>query len=263
MASNPVRSLAEVRARIDALDSELLALVDERAALARDVAAAKEARGETGFGLRPAREAALLRGLLARPRKAADDALVIRLWRELMGSSLALQGRFELMVYGGRDVAGMVEQTRRRFGGGPGLTRTDRAETALAAARLIGGVGVLSLYSDTPWWGRMLLEPKLRVFAALPCLAAWGPIQALAVADVEVEPTGADQTFFVSDAEGAVHKVIDDFSRLGAAAELLAEAGGLKLYSLAGYYQADDERLRQAPGRLTGVIGAAPLAFDL
>lgn len=263
MASKPVKSLAEVRARIDVLDAELLALVDERAALAREVAAAKEASGGYRFGLRPAREAALLRALLARPREAAEDGLVIRLWRELMGASLALQGRFELMVYGGRDVPGTIEQARRRFGGAPGLTRTDRAETALSAARLMGGVGVLSLNSDTPWWGRMLLEPKLRVFAALPCLAAWGPIQALAVADVDVEPTGADQTFFVSDADGPVHKVIEDFSRLGAGAEFLADAGGLRLYSLAGYYQADDERLRQAPGRLTGVIGAAPVAFDL
>ncbi len=44
----------------------------------------------------------------------------------------------------------------------------------------------------------------------------------------------------------------------GFAADLLAEAGGLKLFALAGYVQADDGRLARAPGRLSGVIGAAP-----
>ena len=56
-----------------------------------------------------------------------------------------------------------------------------------------GGVAILSLASDTPWWGRLLAEPKLRVFAALPCLNAWGPLNALACAEVAVEPTGRDE----------------------------------------------------------------------
>ena len=40
------------------------------------------------------------------------------------------------------------------------------------------------------------------------------------------------------------------------AAELLGDAGGLRLFELVGYYQSSDERLARAPGRLTGVIGA-------
>jgi hypothetical protein len=47
------------------------------------------------------------------------------------------------------------------------------------------------------------------------------------------------------------------------AATPLAEAGGLKLFVLAGYYQAEDERLARAPGRLSGVIGAAPAPLDV
>ena len=64
-------SLDAVRARIDAVDAELLRLIDERAALAGEVAAAKRAeaaqdeKGAPGFGLRPAREAQVMRRLLA------------------------------------------------------------------------------------------------------------------------------------------------------------------------------------------------------
>jgi chorismate mutase len=94
-AGDATPSLDEVRWRIDAIDGELLALIDERARLAHAVAAAKAAAGDTGkFGLRPGREALIVRKLLAAPRTAAGDALVIRVWRELMSDSLARQGPF-------------------------------------------------------------------------------------------------------------------------------------------------------------------------
>ena len=264
MSDAPPPSLDEVRKRIDAIDADLLRLVAERASLAHAVAAAKAAAGESGrFGLRPGREAMLLRRLLSGARNGASPGLIVRIWRELMGDSLATQGPFHLTVWGGRDTARAVELARLRFGAAPSLRQVARPEDALAAARSLGGVAVCALGSDSAWWGRLLAEPRLKVFAALPCLAAWGPMGALAVAEIEVEPTGADCTFWVTDAPGSAAAIEDAMSRDGAAATLLAEAGGLKLFKLAGFYQADDVRLARAPGRLSGVIGAAPAPLDV
>nr|MEA2799576.1 hypothetical protein [Phenylobacterium sp.] len=262
--AQPPPSLDEVRRRIDAIDAELLRLVVERASLAHVVKAAKAAAGDGGkFGLRPGREAMLLRRLLAGPRNGASPGLIVRVWRELIGDSLATQGPFHLSVWGGRDAARAVEVARLRFGVAPALRQVARPEDALVGARTLGGVAVCALAPDSAWWGRLLAEPKLKVFAALPCLAAWGPMAALAVAEVEVEPTGADNTFWVTDAPGAAGAVEDALSRDGVAATLLVEAGGLKLFTLAGFYQADDPRLARAPGKLSGVIGAAPAPLDV
>lgn len=257
-------SLDEVRARLDEIDAALLGLIDERAGLARVVAAAKAAAGDAGkFGLRPGREAQLLRRLLERPREAASAGLIVRVWRELMADSLSRQGPFHVSVFGGRDPVRVLEAARMRFGVAPAFKPAAKAEDALAAARALGGVGVLALASDSPWWGRLLAEPKLKVFTALPCLAAWGPPSALAVAEVEVEPTGSDVTYWVTDAPGPAAAVEAALARDGAAGDLIADAGGLKLFALAGFYQPDDERLARAPGRLSGVIGAAPAPFDV
>ena len=260
-ASAPA-SLEDVRKRIDAIDAELLRLVDERAGLAKDVAAAKAAAGDAGkFGLRPAREAALLRRLLAN-RKSASPALIVRIWRELIGDSLANQGPFRVAVWGGKDPGRAVELARLRFGGAPPLAQVAKPEDALAVARTLGGVAVCCLAPDNAWWGRLLAEPKLKVIAALPFLTAWGPLSAQAVAEIDVEPTGDDRTFWVTDAPGPAKAIEDVLSRDGVAATLLAETGGLKLFKLAGYYQANDERLARAPGKLSGVIGAAPAPLD-
>jgi chorismate mutase len=265
-ADSPPRSplLEEVRARIDAVDAELLGLLDERASLAAQVAAAKHAAGDgSRFGLRPGREAQVLRRLLAHVRMSADTSLVVRIWRELMGDSLSRQGPFHIAVWGGKAEARMVELARLRFGAAPQLALAAKPDDALAAARTPGGVAVLALAPDSAWWGKLLAQPTLKVFSTLPCLVQWGPLSALAVAEVEVEPTGADMTFWVTDAPGPAMKTLEALGRDGVAGRMLVEAGGLKLFALAGFYQADDERLARAPGRLSGVIGAAPEPLDV
>ena len=261
--TSAAQTLTAVRARLDEIDAHLLALVDERAGLARDVAFAKAAAGDGGkFALRPAREAQLLRALLGSPHQAATPSLITRIWRELISDSLSRQGPFHVSVFGGKGLARAVEVSRMRFGAAPPLTIVAKPEEAIAAAKTLGGVAVLSLSSDIPWWGRLLAEPSLRVFAALPCLNAWGPLNALAAAQVAIEPTGRDITYWVTDAPGSARTIEEALSRDGVAAELLADVGGLKLFALMGFYQAQDERLARAPGRLTGVIGAAPEPLD-
>jgi len=83
------------------------------------------------------------------------------------------------------------------------------------------------------------------------------------VAEVEVEPTGDDRTYWVTDAKGSAAAVEEALGRDGVAATLLVETGGLKLFMLSGFYQADDARLARAPGGLSGVIGAAPAPLDV
>ena len=180
-----------------------------------------------------------------------------------MAESLALQGPFRLVAWGGREPGRVAELARLRFGAAPPLTMLAKPEDALREARERGTVAILPLDPGSAWWGRMLAEPSLRVFAVVPCLSVWGAPSALAVAAVEVEPSGGDATLWVTDAPGKAHQVEAALGERGLAGDILMEAGGLKLFALLGYIQPDDERLAGAPGSLKGVIGAAPPPFDL
>jgi chorismate mutase len=266
MAGPKPPTLDQVRARIDAVDAELLRLIDERAALAEQVAEAKRQSDTAGkFALRPAREAQVIRRLLALERRAADPGLIVRIWSELIGHSLNRQGAFHVAVWGGRGGAARVtELARQRFGQAVYMHSVDKPEMLLSEAKTLGGVGVGLLTPDSAWWARLLVEPKLTAFAVLPSLATWGIPEALAIAEVEMEPAGeGDETLWVTDSPKQPWEIEIAMSGDGVAAKLIAEANGLKLFSLAGFYMKTDERLARAPGRLTGVIGAAPAPFDL
>lgn len=178
-------------------------------------------------------------------------------WRELEGARLHRAGVLRVAVWGGRDPETVASHARRRFGAAPRLAAARTPEQALdAAAGAPGIVAVLPL--EGAWWGRLLARPTLRVFAAAWPELTPGPPLALAVAAVELDATGDDRTFWVTDAGGPAERVEAQLGAAGFAADLAAEAGGLRLFTLAGFVQADDPRLAAAPGRLTGVIGASP-----
>ncbi len=205
------------------------------------------------------REATILRTLTA-SLEARFRPMVVGVVRGVMAERAGVK---RIAVWEGEGAGGATaDLARRRFGFSAQLATFQRPEAAIEAARKPGCVAVLALDPHSAWWGRLLAERNLKVFATLPELPEHGHPSALAVAAVEVEPTGADETFFVTDAWGSASGVAEKLGRMGFAAELVLAAGGLKLFSLAGYVQSDDARLHGAPGRLNGVIGAAPMPFD-
>ena len=84
--------LEAVRREIDALDADLLALLNRRAAAVLEVAAAKSRQAEPRY-YRPEREAALLRRLAGGNTGPLPDAEVTRLFREIVSTCRALEQR--------------------------------------------------------------------------------------------------------------------------------------------------------------------------
>lgn len=86
--------LESIRERIDAVDAELHALINERARLAQRVGISKHAAGHTVDFYRPEREAQVLRQALERNREERGplrDEEILRLFREIMSACLAQQ----------------------------------------------------------------------------------------------------------------------------------------------------------------------------
>ncbi|MDH5785288.1 MAG: prephenate dehydratase [Chromatiales bacterium] len=83
--------LQAIRQRIDVLDIELQGLLNERAALAQEVARVKLKAGEGAVFYRPEREAQVLRAVKARNQGPLPAEEVARLFREVMSACLALE----------------------------------------------------------------------------------------------------------------------------------------------------------------------------
>ena len=101
----PLPGLDDLRQQIDEVDLQLLSLINQRAALAAQVAAVKtstlsaQAEGPVSF-YRPEREAQVLRNIMKQNAGPLPDADVARLFREIMSACLALEKPLRVEVLG-------------------------------------------------------------------------------------------------------------------------------------------------------------------
>jgi len=220
---------------------------EDAARLALDRALAQAVRARLAAGQRPTVDA---------------DAIALReaikgLGPAEIAAARSVLGRLDAATGAPLVVWGPASQVLAADRYGLSARMAAKPEAALTAVRE-GGRALMDLTPSNAWFGRLLAEPDLRVVAALPDHGAGLP-RALLVQKTPPGPTGDDRTFWASDSALSNSRIIAALGEAGLAATPLIEAGGLKLFVLAGYVQAEDGRLNGAPGTLSGVIGAAPL----
>ena len=265
--------IAALRAEIDAIDDAMHDLLMKRAAVVARLAGSR-AKGK-GSPLRPGREAAVLRRLLARHQGPLRRERIVRIWREVFMASTAIQGDFSVAVFAPSPQSGHARLAREHFG--PIAAIRVHPTPARALAAVSGGetsVAVLPAPAeadgaDTAWWARLDV-PRLQVVARLPFVADPSGPGALVVAPVPPDPSGDDRTLLLIEAEadaprGRIAQSLAD-AGLPAPSLLVARAGGatLALAEIEGFLRADDARLAALPWARRTILGAyaAPVAGD-
>ena len=199
----PPLSLEDARAAIDAVDDRLLALIAERATLSMGIAAAKSA-APLASPLRPAREVAILRRLIAGAPDRTDPALVVEIWRALIADNLRRQKCVEVFVGGALDPVRLFDMARRHFGSGARIARQEDARTTLA--RMVdtpAAAAVLPFPSKSGaggWWP-ILAESRFRdaaIVAALPLRGDAEPEGAVVTVGAPLEKAGGDHSLVLA-----------------------------------------------------------------
>lgn len=193
MSDTLSEELRDYRARIDAIDHQILALLAKRMGVVSEVGALKEARGIRGSFIRPGREATMMRSLIAEADALGMPLPVMSLtaiWRILIGSATGLESPLTTLCIEG-DHLGM-DVAERYFGPDvPG--RFAPEETFFAELyRSPHAIAVLPYEVHAPWWEAV--QRPLHIFACLPFVGG-GPTH-LAVGHVQPEETGEDISLF-------------------------------------------------------------------
>lgn len=278
--TNDNATLDELRGEIDEIDNAIHALVMRRAAMAERIAAAKDdsARSDGRSGaaayLRPGREAAVLRRLVARHSGSFPLPSLVHLWREIMSSLVRLQGPFSVAVFTVADNPGYWDLARDHYGS---TTPLIACQSPIQVLREVtegrATVGVLPFPQEgdaAPWWPYIgnprNNEPK--VIARLPCLVAnqtngatRGQVSAVAVASLTPEETGDDRSLLTLE-------LVEELSRARLVSALASVGlaplwqttgpshggrGGLYLIETEGFVSPDDTRL----AKLAEILGNA------
>lgn len=225
----PAPTLEDLRRRLDAIDDRIHDLVMERGAVVEQVAALKQSNGQPS--LHPGREAAILRRLTARHRGPFSRQSLVRLWRELLGGSVAIQGDFRVAVIDGQP--GLWDLARDHFGGAVAVTVLPTAADVLKAVEDgRASVGVLPMPSngeDIPWWPLLAARhgEGARIVARLPFADRGngrGSGDAVVIGGAAADPTGDDRTLLAIQTNRTVKtpRLISALEEIGARAAAIA-----------------------------------------
>ena len=98
--------LEDLRKEIDRIDRAIVGLLIERTDVVRSIGEIKGDRVDGRLAMRPAREAVILRRLVAQAGDRFPQRVLVRMWRELLAATTRQQTPVALAVYapGGRSL---------------------------------------------------------------------------------------------------------------------------------------------------------------
>ncbi len=268
------KKLENVRKKIDALDDKIHDVLMERAELIVDIAEEKRKAG-LQF-VHPAREAKMIRRLLARHEGALPAAAIVRIWRELVGAISLMQTGLKVSVALEDGSIAPWDMAKNYFGS---VVPMQKSSSPLAALALVredeASFAVLPWPHDgeeSPWWTYLSNHENenIRIVCALPYGCAEGESQrwqdrALVVAKAECFPSGEDHSFLVMEIDHSTSRarIVEalkelNFEPLGVCSRSGADSGAasVHLIEVDDYLAEDDERLKKLEDKFTEQICA-------
>jgi chorismate mutase / prephenate dehydratase len=242
--------LPALRAELDTIDNAIHDLLIRRAEVVEHVA-----RSGKPAAFRPGREASILRRLVDRHQGALPPQTLVRIWREMLAGTTAMQGGFSVIVGDATSGMALAGLAREHFGALTPLRTTASPEAALAeVARGSVPVAILPYPSaaETWWVALRTTTPRLHIIARLPF---WGPrpttapdFQAVVVAATAPDASECDRSFIslTSDPGVAPPQLEHALTTAGFGAPhvtIAAVQSGHVLAEVAGPVSDDDPRL--------------------
>ncbi|MFV0321229.1 MAG: chorismate mutase [Alphaproteobacteria bacterium] len=205
--------LAELRVQIDAIDDEILSLLEKRSKVVYKVGEYKE---KQPVKVRPAREIQMNWNLAQKSIPAYPAPVLQRIWREIITSTLTIEGDFAVDVFFDekndlRTSLALWDLTRDHFGSWCPIYRsTDKIAMIEQLAKHEVELVVMPIKNISidpePWWLYLANRPKEaewypRIAFHLPFSGpsnswAYHDIEALVLSCATIEPSGHDETLF-------------------------------------------------------------------
>jgi chorismate mutase-like protein len=277
MAQVTEAGLAELRRKLDAIDDELHDLLMRRAGVVEKVG--RDA-SKAGIKIRPGREAAILRRLLARHEGVLPAQAVFRLWREIFAAALVIEGGQTVAVCAGAEETDLTALAREHFGALTPVRKHRNPAQALAdIERGTAQVAVLPPPSEDAeggWWTALGTgQRQLSVIGKLPFWTRRGEGlpsgEAFVVATIRPDASGADKGLIAFEVSADVSrtKILANLAAAGFPGALIllrrdADLRGAVLVEVDGLVEDDDARLQQIAGleAPAWVIGGFAVPLD-
>jgi chorismate mutase len=204
---NDARTLADLRAKIDAIDAEMHRLLIERGSVI-DALIHTKGTSQPGAAFRPGREAEMMRRLVARHEGALPLATVEHIWREIITTFTRMQAPFDVAIDVSVEPGRMRDLARFYFGFSVNLIEQPDAAAVVARVAETGDLGLVARAptSTGVWWRGLQRPLGPKIMALLPHIGVEGrpaDLPAFVISPKLADPTAPDIRILAISAKGA------------------------------------------------------------
>lgn len=240
-------TLDSLRTSINQIDNDIIALLKQRMALAKQVGLLKSNSQQTGLKsyLRPAREAAVIRKALVNNQGDYPDLAIYAIWRQIMASCVHNEQPLTLLGHAPTENSQSAPLAKAYFGDFPNLTLLPSAQEIIDQIKQNPPyIGIFPVQSKG-WWLPLkeATTHQIRIFAALPFVSSQEETVAVAVSTIDLEPTDQDQTWccITLTAQGNSGSLEIQLNRIQG--QLLEKHAQEVLIQVPGFHLAKDDQL--------------------
>ena len=198
--ATPDTSLEDIRREIDAIDDGLLELLVRRFAASAQVRATKKTNGSLAQSpLRPAREALMLRRLIATSEGRLPPQVLVRLWRVILSASS--QAQAPIAIHIDSDVAASVlhrVNIAQHFCGMPIESHASIGACLSAVDTRTGDLAAVAFNSQWPDRFSQSRGAGVHIIGTLPIIIDGQVPELLVFGHAEAIPCGDDETIILS-----------------------------------------------------------------
>jgi chorismate mutase len=198
------RTLAELRARIDAIDAEMHRLLIERGT-AIDSLIGTKGTSRPGAAFRPGREAEMMRRIVGRHSGALPLATVEHIWREIIATFTRMQAPFDVAVDVSVEPRRMRDLARFVFGFSVAIKEMDNAAAVIERVGAANDLGLIARSAEGAWWRGLAAPSGPRIMAMLPFIRAHdrpADMPAFVISPPLSDPTPPDVAAFAVGFDG-------------------------------------------------------------
>ena len=171
VSASQAPSLASLRQEIDRIDEAMHKLLIERGEIIDRLIAAKQTQ-ESGSAFRPAREAEMMRRLVARHRGILPLDTAESIWRVIIATFTYVQAPFSVHADLSAGEAMMRDSARFHFGFTvPYVPHTGAASAVAAVSKSKGDLGLVPAFEIAgagAWWSALEFDSAPKIIARLP-----------------------------------------------------------------------------------------------
>jgi chorismate mutase/prephenate dehydratase len=202
------QALAELRARIDAIDGEIHHLLMQRGAVIDSLIRIK-GTSRPGAAFRPGREADMMRRLVERHGGALPLATVEHIWREIITTFTRMQAPFDIAIDISVSPDAMRDLARFYFGFSVAVAPIAGPAAVIAHVAETSDIGLIALEQPAAagaWWRGLTAAAAPRITGLLPFIrAATRPadLPAFVISPRLSDPTPAELILYAAEAQAA------------------------------------------------------------